>query len=226
MNTDTWRRYIFEGFAIVISILIAFSIDAWWQERQERQLAAKYVCALRTELDETVNEISRDLESLQYTRRQLENYLDNGPLKPAELEETLRASITVPNIAPPRTVQEELVGTGRIRLFEIDSLPDKLMSLRQMMKKNELNEMSQRNFVQRRFIPSLSGVLPLDGVLDSPDQSVQYDKTYINELQERQDFRNLLLERHRVLMRALPRVAVTVELVEDIQETLAPFSCE
>jgi hypothetical protein len=30
-----WR--IFEALAIVASILLAFAIDAWWEERQERQ---------------------------------------------------------------------------------------------------------------------------------------------------------------------------------------------
>ena len=31
-----WGRLIAEGGAIVVSILLAFAIDAWWEERQER----------------------------------------------------------------------------------------------------------------------------------------------------------------------------------------------
>ncbi len=31
-----WRRLVAEGAAIVVSILLAFAIDAWWEERQER----------------------------------------------------------------------------------------------------------------------------------------------------------------------------------------------
>ena len=31
-----WRRLTAEGAAIVVSILLAFAIDAWWEERQER----------------------------------------------------------------------------------------------------------------------------------------------------------------------------------------------
>jgi hypothetical protein len=31
-----WKRISAEAAAVVVSILIAFSIDAWWQERSER----------------------------------------------------------------------------------------------------------------------------------------------------------------------------------------------
>ncbi len=31
-----WKRISAEGVAIVVSILLAFSIEAWWAERQER----------------------------------------------------------------------------------------------------------------------------------------------------------------------------------------------
>jgi len=31
-------RYAAEAAAIVASILLAFTIDAWWEERQEREL--------------------------------------------------------------------------------------------------------------------------------------------------------------------------------------------
>lgn len=35
-GTIAWRRLVAEGGAIVLSILLAFAIDAWWDERQER----------------------------------------------------------------------------------------------------------------------------------------------------------------------------------------------
>ena len=35
-NNIQWKRIFAEGAAIVVSILLAFSIEAWWAERQER----------------------------------------------------------------------------------------------------------------------------------------------------------------------------------------------
>ncbi len=33
-----WRRLLIEGTAIVLSILLAFAIDAWWQDREQLDL--------------------------------------------------------------------------------------------------------------------------------------------------------------------------------------------
>jgi len=34
-----WKRLVLEATAIVASILLAFAIDAWWDERQDRKEA-------------------------------------------------------------------------------------------------------------------------------------------------------------------------------------------
>jgi hypothetical protein len=36
-----WTRIAVESIAIVASILVAFAIDAWWEERQERRIDAE-----------------------------------------------------------------------------------------------------------------------------------------------------------------------------------------
>jgi hypothetical protein len=36
-NAIAWRRVTLEGAVIVISILLAFAIDAWWEERNARE---------------------------------------------------------------------------------------------------------------------------------------------------------------------------------------------
>jgi len=46
-----WPRILAEGFAIVVSILLAFGIQAWWEGRQERALELKYVERLRADLE-------------------------------------------------------------------------------------------------------------------------------------------------------------------------------
>jgi len=45
-----WLRLAAESTAIVLSILVAFAIDAWWEERQERQDERRYLLSLRQEL--------------------------------------------------------------------------------------------------------------------------------------------------------------------------------
>jgi hypothetical protein len=61
----SWKRLAAESTAIVASILLAFAIDAWWDERQERKLEAEYLTAI-------IGEIDRNLEALPGNRGVLE----------------------------------------------------------------------------------------------------------------------------------------------------------
>lgn len=47
-----WKRLTAEGVAIVVSILLAFWIDAWWDERRDRNAEEKTLSALLGELRE------------------------------------------------------------------------------------------------------------------------------------------------------------------------------
>jgi len=45
-----WARLGIEAAAIVVSILLAFAIDAWWHDKQDRELESKHLSGLRAEL--------------------------------------------------------------------------------------------------------------------------------------------------------------------------------
>ncbi|MEZ5490899.1 MAG: hypothetical protein R3F50_11345 [Gammaproteobacteria bacterium] len=53
MNQEIpWNRFAVEAFVIVSSILLAFSIDAWWDNRSRLNTERDYLTALVTEYDE------------------------------------------------------------------------------------------------------------------------------------------------------------------------------
>jgi hypothetical protein len=67
-----WKRIFAETTAIVLSILIAFWIDAWWQERGERLALVEYLVQFENEvvandelIDVRLNENAGDLVALQ-----------------------------------------------------------------------------------------------------------------------------------------------------------------
>jgi hypothetical protein len=47
-----WKRIAIEATAIVVSILLAFAIDAWWEERRDRQAEIALLERLRTDFRE------------------------------------------------------------------------------------------------------------------------------------------------------------------------------
>lgn len=60
-----WLRILAEGVIIVVSILLAFGIDAWWDGRQDRRLEAEYLAAI-------LGEVDRNLDALPGNRSVLE----------------------------------------------------------------------------------------------------------------------------------------------------------
>jgi hypothetical protein len=50
-------QYISEGVLIIVSILIAFAIDAWWEERQQRLEETRILEALRAEFEQNADEL-------------------------------------------------------------------------------------------------------------------------------------------------------------------------
>ena len=68
-----WKRIFVEATAIVASILLAFAIDAWWQNRTDRFVEAQYLQAMRADL-------LRSLELLdenEATQRRQVGYLES-----------------------------------------------------------------------------------------------------------------------------------------------------
>jgi hypothetical protein len=63
-----WQTVVVEALAIVVSILLAFSIDAWWTERKERDIEHAALLELRSDLVESRDQLARVLRSLQFAR--------------------------------------------------------------------------------------------------------------------------------------------------------------
>ena len=50
-----WNRLVVEAAAIVVSILLAFAIDAWWDDRQQRNEEQTILKALLDDLHDKRN---------------------------------------------------------------------------------------------------------------------------------------------------------------------------
>lgn len=71
-----WRSALLEGFAVMVGILLAFSIDAWWDLRTQREEAHAYLEAVRTELLENREILNEDLEMLRKWVSESEGFLN------------------------------------------------------------------------------------------------------------------------------------------------------
>lgn len=61
-NALPWRRMLLESTAIILSILLAFSIDAGWDEFQERKQERAFLGSLQSDFEETRTRINTSID--------------------------------------------------------------------------------------------------------------------------------------------------------------------
>src|SRR5210317_1036044 len=83
-----WKRLSVEAAAIVTSILLAFSIDAWWENRLERIEELRILDTLRAEFLSNIESIPSYIERHQISADYTKELLDL--MRAAEPGSTLR----------------------------------------------------------------------------------------------------------------------------------------
>lgn len=120
-----WSRLLAEGAVIVVSILLAFAVDAWWDSRQERAREESYLGQLAEDLESTLMNnatFGGRAESIDWAAARLvQSYYEATPPHPDSVAHWL--SLQGYWVVQPRLgTLEALVSTGDLRLIRSDSL--------------------------------------------------------------------------------------------------------
>jgi hypothetical protein len=124
-----WKRVFVEIVAIVGSILLAFSIDAWWDTESQRGAEAALIRALEAELIEArqgfqghQDFISENMEMDIDALSLLEKRDINSATK--EEIEIFANTLARPdrNYSPPRAALDDISNSGNIGLIQSDSV--------------------------------------------------------------------------------------------------------
>lgn len=153
MSTDSipWQKLVTEGIVIVVSILLAFAIDAWWDDRQELDAAEDQVSRVLAELRANISILENQQQDLGYAIEGAKEFLARfGPEPlPAEVTEIaafINRIFAVPTMSPERAASVEFLSSGqltegdwfdiRIRLADtlsaVQSAENSSIELRQM----------------------------------------------------------------------------------------------
>lgn len=85
-----WARIAAESVAIIASILLAFSIDAWWERRGEHHRSLAQLSTIRTEFVEVEHRLAKADQQLVGLRESVSDFLSHvGPDAPLESMDSL-----------------------------------------------------------------------------------------------------------------------------------------
>ncbi len=160
-----WKRISAEGVAIVISILLAFGIQAWWESRQNQAEEVEILAGLEQEFKENVDVLEVRSQRVQTALAEVGELLvatqrgfwieTDGPI-----DDGLIALLAASTIDLGQSVRDSLVSSGRLELLENKRLRNALADWDGVLDEVHDDEMFAREWVYEHMYPYLvqSGV--------------------------------------------------------------------
>jgi len=160
-NAIPWNRLAAEAAAIVFSILLAFWIDAWWEQRQSLRELDALTYGLLSDFQASQVHVEEWLSGNQRTLSTATEFLDaiRRTEIGAELDvprEWILAATATPTYSPTDTSLRTAVATGQIELIEDTSLRNALAVWRQQLDDTQEDELLIREIVVGHLVPMIS----------------------------------------------------------------------
>lgn len=132
-NNIQWKRISAEGVAIVVSILLAFSIEAWWSDYQDRAKEQKVLVGLKSEFERNLESIATEINYrkavIQSILRIFDASVPESAVEPDVLDGLIGDITWWSNAGYSRGTIEDLLQSGGLSLIENEELRRLVASL-------------------------------------------------------------------------------------------------
>jgi hypothetical protein len=161
-----WGRLVAESAAIVISILLAFAIDAWWDDRQEAAEAHETVLSLKEEFLDHRSALERRKEVWQEYSASIERLLQavrsTNPPPVATMDALLRHATYMGTWDPSSGARDALIASRRLELIDNVELRALLAAWQGVVDEVRDNQLVARDMIVTFLNPYLArrGVIP------------------------------------------------------------------
>jgi hypothetical protein len=171
ISRDRWLILAAEGAAIVISILLAFAIDAWWDKRAERNQEAALLASLHADFQASQAHLENWLEGNRFVERTTTEFLEqirtagrNEPI--SVLGEHVVGAISTPTYSPTDSTLRAAISSGQIELIRSEDLRKELAVWSQLLDDTSEDELLIREIIVHRLVPVLSRQVRLGYLLE------------------------------------------------------------
>ncbi len=161
-NTQTipWTRIFVEAAAIVASILLAFSIDAWWDSVQDRAEEREILSLLRAEFTANQKVLARTAGihrlNLDAMREIISASEADNSVGGESLDALFRQAGGTPHYNPATGALAATISSGRIDLIRNIELRNRLAGWNSIVSDLILDEQTRRDFVIHKIRPAFA----------------------------------------------------------------------
>jgi len=235
-----WKRIVVEGAAIVVSILLAFAIDAWWDERQERIEEKEILLGLRSEFSRYRDDLADGTE-YHVGERLLIAELLAATRRGSWDSETLDIDLALVTVTDAKThdfgggILQALINAGRLEIISDYDLRIKLATWNEVF--NEIRDDEIRNryvaenlampYMLRWQIPQSRGLVHCCSWVNWPvsDRSIEDDPDGLSRLLADAEFEVLLALKYfaidHILLEYETALQAMSEIIDAIDDSLS-----
>jgi len=174
-----WRYTLGEIAIVIIGITIAFSLNRWAENSQDRKLKKQYTSSLITDLDTEINQLEENIAAFQERLGSIDRILPilyGAPGPRDSVPATIYQLATGISYNPQDITYQTLVNTGDLSLFGSLDLPkrlqkhhaDQLELLKDYTRQDKINE----NYMGEFMIRELDYVAIRQGNFDFIDKPI------------------------------------------------------
>lgn len=154
-----WNRIAVEAAAIVASILLAFAIDAWWDDRQDRAEEQRILVGLKSEFEQNLElidiEFSYRHAVIDSILRILDASVAPSTMDPKVMDGLIGDLSWWQNIKYSRGAIDGLLQSGRLSLIENEELRRVLASMPSQFDDTTGSELYDQDVTRNVILPYL-----------------------------------------------------------------------
>ncbi len=169
-NTN-WLRLVSEGIAIVVSILLALAVDAWWEERQKSHAEQQLLRSLKSDFLENDRRIKGHIKLESRLANAISDLLDQmGSVEEGEpitvADSLLAAVLPSPTFDPVKTTLEASASAGLIQLIRSEEVRNELANWQSVADDTRQDELAVRKVVNDLLLPEFKKSVQLAHLYD------------------------------------------------------------
>lgn len=166
-----WRRLFIESLAVVLSILLAFSIDAWWDGHKERRRERDLLAGLLEDFEASRAGLEARLvlaRRMAHGTSRLLQLVDAGAgARDVEVPDSLvLAVLGGPTYEPDTNTLDAAVASGEIDLISRQELRAELATWRRTLADTGEDEREVRRITNEQLVPILARSISLRTYMD------------------------------------------------------------
>jgi hypothetical protein len=207
-QTIPWKRLTAEAAAIVISILLAFWIDAWWDGRKDKLEEREILIGLEVEFVDLRDRLDQWAQFNRTGVKFIEQFLSDSvtDMNLRSIESAFTYASLV-NILDQGGALDALLASGRLERISDRGIRVRLVKWPDWLEDIHTNDVSSRSYVMSEIVPYLAKHGFPQKVCPTPEwffvcsESEPVPHTYL-KLSEDPEFRSMLVMRRAWMLGA------------------------